>query len=147
MLDKLKALDDAGEKATSDDWYVVGQPWNDHSPFINSISPDPHVGRALLDTMDFDGLEAETDEELDRMYDELMAEDRANCEFVCQAANTRPTISALVKKLEGVDVEELREALDYADNWRHETDDDYERVVIDSIMQAAKTLLEIIEGE
>lgn len=64
--------------------------------------------------------------------------EKKDAEFITTAANTRPTLSAILEKLESVDVDALEEALNYSI---------FVQKGCEPIMQAAKTLLQIIKGE
>lgn len=54
MIDEQKLRELIAE-ATPGPWFVVGQPWNPKADFIVAGSPDPHMGRYVADTEDFDG--------------------------------------------------------------------------------------------
>jgi hypothetical protein len=92
---QIDELLEVGKKANQDTWHVVGLPWNNHTPYINTKSEDPHIGRAIVDVIDVDCIEGETDEEIDRQEAEIAAEDEANMRFIAAAANAREAISEL----------------------------------------------------
>lgn len=95
MTKQIDELIEAGKKANQDTWHVVGLPWNNHTPYINTKSEDPHIGRAIIDVIDVDCIEGETDEEIRQQEMEIAAEDEANMRFIAAAANAREAISEL----------------------------------------------------
>lgn len=80
-------LMEARRKATEGEWYKVGLPWNNASPYIISGHHDPHVGEAIIDVIEKDCF-TETDnmtcEELEHEYE---CQQHANCDFITLAAN------------------------------------------------------------
>ena len=111
-IEQLRALVEAGEKANQDSWHVVGLPWNNHTPYINTESEDPHLGRAIIDVIETDCIEGEDDADIARKEAEMESEMYANMEFVSKSANSRPALAALLEALESVDMDELDEALE-----------------------------------
>ena len=54
-IEQRAALRKLAEEATPGPWYQVGLPWNQNGDFVCAGSEDPHIGKYVADTEDFDG--------------------------------------------------------------------------------------------
>jgi hypothetical protein len=122
MLKELKELVDAGGNITQGEWYIRRE-LIDIDYYSLVTSRDLHESLILFG--------------YDNNYGYINYSDE-DAKFVCQAANSRPALSALLKKLESVDVVELEDALSHSV---------FVQNGCEPIMQAARTLLEIVRGE
>lgn len=55
MTVDLKELERMARAATPGPWFQVGQPWNPNADFVCAGSNDPHIGKYVCDTENFDG--------------------------------------------------------------------------------------------
>lgn len=55
MTPDLKELERLARAATPGPWFQVGQPWNPNADFVCAGSYDPHIGKYVCDTENFDG--------------------------------------------------------------------------------------------
>lgn len=100
IKEALHKIVEAGKSATKGEWHTVGLPWNVASPYVIAGHHDPHVGKAILDVIEPDSFEGETDEDIRIAEMEEAAEQQANCAFVCEVANARPILEEHLAALE-----------------------------------------------
>jgi len=92
----LKELVQARDKATPKDWYKIGLPWNNHTPYICAGHYDPHVGEAIIDVMEQDMFQETDDMTLEEVEQQYEAYQHSNCDFICKAANTMSKIKEII---------------------------------------------------
>lgn len=92
----LRELVRARDEATPQEWYKIGLPWNNHTPYICAGHCDPHVGEAIIDVMEQDMFQETDDMTLEEVEQQHEAYQHANCDFICLAANTMTKIKEII---------------------------------------------------
>lgn len=103
--EELEALEEAYRQSTPGEWYTVEQPWRsnyydrDYGAYLTvptyavAGSPDPHAGKAVLDSVDLDEWEDYRD------HESQVSQCDADLSCAVAARNALPRLTAEIRRL------------------------------------------------